>query len=215
MTYTPHGQHFIAGTKVATGTTFRSEPSHGPAHDFSAGTPELVDRACEAAEEAFWSFGYASREDRADFLRRIADEIEARAEAIREIASQETGLPEGRIDSERGRTTGQLRLFADHILKGDYLDRRHDAALPDRKPLPRPDMRLMQRPVGPVAVFGASNFPLAFSVAGGDTAAAFAAGCPVVVKGHSAHPGTGELVAEAIVAAVQHCGILTWFFLMF
>ncbi|WP_278360198.1 aldehyde dehydrogenase family protein, partial [Thalassospira xiamenensis] len=102
---------------------------------------------------------------------------------------------------------GQLRLFASHILAGDYLDRRHDEALPDRAPLPRPDLRLMQRPIGPVAVFGASNFPLAFSVAGGDTAAALAAGCPVVVKGHSAHPGTGEIVAQAIDVVVKACGI--------
>jgi NADP-dependent aldehyde dehydrogenase len=100
-----------------------------------------------------------------------------------------------------------LRLFAEHIRKGDYLDRRHDAALPDRKPLPRPDLRMMQRPIGPVAVFGASNFPLAFSTAGGDTAAALAAGCSVVVKGHGAHPGTGEIVAEAIHAAIVKCGM--------
>ncbi|WP_371734415.1 aldehyde dehydrogenase family protein [Thalassospira sp. B30-1] len=98
-------------------------------------------------------------------------------------------------------------MFASHILAGDYLDRRHDEALPDRAPLPRPDLRLMQRPIGPVAVFGASNFPLAFSVAGGDTAAALAAGCPVVVKGHSAHPGTGEIVAQAIDVVVKACGI--------
>ena len=100
-----------------------------------------------------------------------------------------------------------MRLFAAHIRKGDYLDPRRDAALPDRKPLPRPDIRLLQRPVGPVAVFGASNFPLAFSTAGGDTASALAAGCPVVVKGHSAHPGTGEIVAQAVDAAVKACGI--------
>ena len=104
---------------------------------------------------------------------------------------------------ERGRTTGQLKLFADHIEKGDFLDRRHDVPLPDRQPLPRPDIKLIQQPIGPVAVFGASNFPLAFSTAGGDTASALAAGCPVVVKGHSAHPGTGELVAQAIGAAIK------------
>jgi NADP-dependent aldehyde dehydrogenase len=108
---------------------------------------------------------------------------------------------------ERGRTTGQLRLFADHIEAGAHLDLRHDPALPDRQPLPRPDLRVMQKPVGPVAVFGASNFPLAFSVAGGDTASAFAAGCPVVVKGHEAHPATSEIVAEAIRAAIGAQGI--------
>jgi alpha-ketoglutaric semialdehyde dehydrogenase len=176
-----------------------ADPAHGPAHAFSVGTPALVDAPAKAAEAAFWSYGYSSREARAAFLNAIADEIEARADAITEIGTQETGLPEARLQGERGRTTGQLRLFAEHILKGDYLDRRHDAALPDRQPLPRPDLRMVQRPIGPVAVFGASNFPLAFSVAGGDTASALAAGCPVVVKGHSAHPGTSEIVAEAIM----------------
>jgi NADP-dependent aldehyde dehydrogenase len=111
------------------------------------------------------------------------------------------------LQGERGRTTGQLRLFADHIEAGAYLDRRHDEALPDRQPLPRPDLKMVQRPIGPVAVFGASNFPLAFSTAGGDTASALAAGCPVVVKGHPAHPGTGEIVAEAIHAAIARCGM--------
>ncbi|MBY6116096.1 aldehyde dehydrogenase (NADP(+)) [Mameliella alba] len=205
--FRPHGRHLIAGEWVDGETRFASEPAHGPAHDFSVGTPALVDRACAAAEEAFWSYGYSSRETRAAFLNAIADEIEARAEAITEIGTQETGLPEARLQGERGRTTGQLRLFASHILDGAYLDRRHDAALPDRQPLPRPDLKMVQRPIGPVAVFGASNFPLAFSTAGGDTASALAAGCPVVVKGHSAHPGTGEIVAEAIHAAIQKTGV--------
>lgn len=206
-TFTPHGKHLIAGEWVTGETTFRNEPVSGPVHEFSVGTPDLVNRACEAAEEAFWSYGYAGREERAAFLNTIADEIEARADAITEIGSRESGLPEARLQGERGRTTGQLRLFADHILKGDYLDRRHDVAMPDRAPLPRPDMKMVQRPIGPVAVFGASNFPLAFSTAGGDTAAALAAGCPVVVKGHSAHPGTGEVISEAIHAAIQKCGV--------
>ena len=203
--FTPHGKHLVAGEWVASDKTFSSDPAHGPAHEYCVGTPELVDRAVKAAEEAFATYGYSSRKDRAAFLNAIADEIEARAEAITEIGTQETGLPEARLQGERGRTTGQLRLFAEHILKGDYLDRRHDAALPDRAPAPRPDLKMMQRPIGPVAVFGASNFPLAFSTAGGDTAAALAAGCPVVVKGHSAHPGTGEIVAEAIAAAIVSC----------
>ncbi|MCX2723565.1 aldehyde dehydrogenase (NADP(+)) [Roseibium salinum] len=207
MTFTPHGKHLIAGQWVASEATFSSEPAHGQPHKFSVGTVEQVDAACRAAEEAFWSYGYSTREERAKFLNAIADEIEARADAITEIGTSETGLPEARLQGERGRTTGQLRLFASHILKGDYLDLRHDEALPDRKPLPRPDLKLVQRPIGPVAVFGASNFPLAFSTAGGDTAAALAAGCPVVVKGHSAHPGTGEIVAEAIAAAVKSCGL--------
>ncbi|NPD14719.1 aldehyde dehydrogenase (NADP(+)) [Xinfangfangia sp. D13-10-4-6] len=207
MSFTPHGKHLIAGEWVSGESRFTSEPAHGSAYEFSVGTVDLVNRAALAAEEAFWSYGWASREDRATFLETIADEIEARAEAITEIGSSETGLPAARLQGERGRTTGQLRLFAAHIRKGDYLDRRHDAALPDRQPLPRPDLKLLERPIGPVAVFGASNFPLAFSTAGGDTAAALAAGCPVVVKGHSAHPGTGEIIAEAVHAAIAKCGV--------
>lgn len=207
------GKHLIAGEWVSGENTFTSEPAHGPSHDFSVGTPQHVDDAVAAAEEAFLSFGWSAREERATLLRRIADEIDARGDAITEIGSQETGLPTARLEGERGRTTGQLRLFADHIEKGEYLDLRHDPALPDRAPLPRPDLRMIQRPIGPVAVFGASNFPLAFSTAGGDTAAALAAGCPVVVKGHSAHPGTGEIVAQAIDAALKaldmHPGIFS------
>ncbi|MFG6583463.1 aldehyde dehydrogenase (NADP(+)) [Sulfitobacter sp. 1A12779] len=207
MAFTPHGKHLIAGEWIATDDRFSSSPAHGPAHDFSVGTVELVDQACEAAEAAFWDYGYSSRATRAKFLNAIADEIDARGAEITEIGSQESGLPEARLEGERGRTVGQLRLFAAHIEKGDYLDRRFDAAMPDRQPAPRPAITMVQRPIGPVAVFGASNFPLAFSVAGGDTAAALAAGCPVVVKGHSAHPGTGEIVAEAIHAAVESCGM--------
>jgi NADP-dependent aldehyde dehydrogenase len=207
MAFTPNGKHLVAGQWLDGNGTFTSSPAHGPSHEFAVGTVELVNRAAEAAEEAFLSYGYSSRATRAAFLRAIADEIEARADAITEIGTQETGLPVARLQGERGRTTGQLRLFADHIEKGDYLDRRFDAALPDRQPAPRPEIRLIQRPIGPVAVFGASNFPLAFSTAGGDTAAALAAGCPVVVKGHSAHPGTGEIVAEAVLAAIQKTGV--------
>lgn len=206
MTFTPHGKHLIAGEWVAGDATFDSSPAHGPVHAFSVGTVELVDQACQAAEDAFISYGYSTREERAVFLNAIADEIDARGDAITEIGTQETGLPAARLQGERGRTVGQLRLFASHIRDGAYLDKRHDGALPDRAPLPRPDLKMVQRPIGPVAVFGASNFPLAFSTAGGDTAAALAAGCPVVVKGHSAHPGTGEIVAEAIHAAIQKTG---------
>ena len=207
LTFIPHGKHLIAGEWIDGDTTFSNAPAHGPSHSFSSGSLELIDRACQAAEEAFWSFGYSSRAERAALLNAIADEIEARGPQITEIGTRESGLPVARLEGERGRTTGQLRLFADHILKGDYLDRRHDPALPDRAPLPRPDLKMVQRPIGPVAVFGASNFPLAFSTAGGDTAAALAAGCPVVVKGHPAHPGTAEIVAEAIAAAIAAQGI--------
>ena len=113
----------------------------------------------------------------------------------------------GHREGERARTVGQLELFAEVVRRGEWLDLRIDPALPERVPLPRPDLRLRNIPLGPVAVFGASNFPLAFSVAGGDTASALAAGCPVVVKGHPAHPGTGELVGRAIQAAVAEAGL--------
>ena len=207
MTFTPHGDHWIAGKRVGASARFSSAPASGSTFEFSAGTPELVAEACAAAEAAFAGFAATSREARARLLTTIADEIDARGAQITEIGSAETGLPAARLEGERGRTTGQLRLFAEHVLKGDYLDRRHDAALPERQPLPRPDLRMMPRPVGPVAVFGASNFPLAFSTAGGDTAAALAAGCPVVVNAHSAHPGTGEIVAEAVQAAAEKCAM--------
>lgn len=201
------GKHLIAGQWVGDAETFENMPVSGAADAFAVGRPEHVDRAVQSAEAAFASYSRLSRAARGAFLRTIADEIEARGQAITAIGTRETGLPAARLDGERGRTTGQLRLFADHIDKGDYLDRRHDPALPDRQPLPRPDLRVMQQPVGPVAVFGASNFPLAFSVAGGDTASALASGCPVVVKGHSAHPGTGEIVAQAVLAAIEAHGI--------
>lgn len=202
-----NGNSLIAGEWLAGEGEFLSAPATGAPRTYSMGTANLVGQACVAAEEAFWSYGYTTREERAAFLDRIADEIEARGTQITEIGSAETGLPAARLEGERGRTTGQLRLFADHIRKGDYLDLRHDPALPDRQPLPRPDLKMAQRPIGPVAVFGASNFPLAFSTAGGDTAAALAAGCPVVVKGHTAHPGTGEIVAEAVDSARQACNL--------
>jgi NADP-dependent aldehyde dehydrogenase len=202
-----NGRHLIAGEWVGSDTTFENTPVDGAADHFAVGTPEHVDKAVRAAEQAFLSYGYSSRADRATFLRTIATEIDARGEDITAIGMRETGLPEVRLNGERGRTVGQLQLFADTIEAGDYLDRRHDEALPDREPLPRPDIRLMQRPIGPVAVFGASNFPLAFSAAGGDTAAALAAGCPVVVRGHSAHPGISDIVAQAFDAAIKTCGV--------
>ncbi len=202
-----NGKHLIAGEWVDGPTSFTNAPVRGDADSFAAGSPELVDRAVQAAEAAFWSYGYSSRAERATFLRTVADEIDTRGDDLTAQGMKETGLPEARLQGERGRTVGQLRLFADHIEAGDYLDRRHDAALPDRAPIPRPDIRVMQRPVGPVAVFGASNFPLAFSTAGGDTAAALAAGCPVVVKGHPAHPGVCDIVAQAFEAAIAKTGV--------
>ncbi|MDI4663471.1 aldehyde dehydrogenase (NADP(+)) [Xanthobacter autotrophicus] len=201
MTMIPTGGHLISGARVEGGEVFESSPVSGAPRRFFSATAAEVDAACRAAEAAFSSYGWTSRETRARFLDAIAAALEARGAEIVATAEAETGLPNARLTGELARTTGQLLLFARHIRDGAYLDRRHDAALPDRKPLPRPDLRLMQRPLGPVAVFGASNFPLAFSVAGGDTASALAAGCPVVAKGHPAHPGTSQIVAEAIAAA--------------
>jgi NADP-dependent aldehyde dehydrogenase len=166
-----------------------------------------VAAACAAAAEAFDVYRATDRETRAAFLERIAEEILAIGEPLIEAYVAESGLPRGRGEGERGRTVGQLRLFADVVRKGQWQQLRIDPAMPDRAPLPRPDLRLRMIPVGPVAVFGASNFPLAFSTAGGDTASALAAGCPVVVKGHPAHPITGSLVAAAITKAVRDAGL--------
>lgn len=203
----PKTQHLIAGKWTCGSETFKNAPVAGPAESFAKGSTAHVETAATAAEAAFADFAETSREDRADFLREIAARIDARGAAITDIATRETGLPEARLEAERGRTVGQLCLFADHVEAGDYLDRRHDPAWPDRQPVARPSLRMMQRPLGPVGIFGASNFPLAFSVAGGDTASALAAGCPVVVKGHEAHPGTSAVVAEAIGDAIAAAGL--------
>lgn len=174
---------------------------------FAVHGPADVEAACAAAEAAFDSYRATDRATRAAFLERIAEEIVAIGDVLIETAMRESGLPRARLEGERGRTVGQLRLFAQVVRDGHWMGLRIDPALPDRQPLPRPDLRLRMIPLGPVAVFGASNFPLAFSTAGGDTASALAAGCPVVVKGHPAHPATGALVAEAIRRAVAACGL--------
>ena len=174
---------------------------------FAIASEADVARACELAAQAFDVYRATSPEARATFLETIADNIMEIGDALIERANEESGLPVARLQGERARTVGQLRLFAQVVRAGEWLDLRIDPALPERKPMPRSDLRLRQIPLGPVAVFGASNFPLAFSVAGGDTASALAAGCPVVVKGHLAHPGTGELVGRAIRAAVAACGL--------
>jgi 2,5-dioxopentanoate dehydrogenase len=165
-----------------------------------------VNRACALADTASEAFDTLAPERRAQFLDAAAEEILAIGDELIVVAMAETGLPRARLEGERGRTVSQLRMFAAEVRRGDWLDVTIDPALPERVP-PRADLRRMNCPLGPVAVFGASNFPLAFSVAGGDTAAAFAAGCPVVVKGHPAHPGTGELVARAVLLAVAQCGL--------
>lgn len=157
--------------------------------------------AIEGAARAARPYAQLHPHQRADFLAAIADQLESLGDPLLERASAESGLPMARLTGERGRTCGQLRLFARLVREGSWVDARINPALPDRQPLPRPDIRRMLVPLGPVVIFGASNFPLAFSVAGGDTASALAAGCPVVVKAHPAHPGTSELVGRAIQTA--------------
>jgi NADP-dependent aldehyde dehydrogenase len=166
-----------------------------------------VHQAVAAAAAAAPVFAATTLEQRAAFLELCADEIMALGDALPERVALETGYPKARGEGERARTVNQLRLFASSIRSGEYLNIRIDTALPERQPLPRPDLRYTNQPIGPVVVFGASNFPLAFSVAGGDTAAALAAGCPVIVKGHNSHPGTCELVARALHNAVQKSGL--------
>ncbi|MEK5760218.1 aldehyde dehydrogenase (NADP(+)), partial [Acinetobacter variabilis] len=161
----------------------------------------------EAAHTAFKTYRHTSPEQRAVFLEAIADELDALGEDFLNTISLETALPIARLQGERGRTSGQMRLFAKVLRRGDFLGARIDTALPDRQPLPRPDLRQIKIGVGPVAVFGASNFPLAFSTAGGDTASALAAGCSVVVKAHSGHMATADYVAQAIERAVEKTGM--------
>ncbi|MDN3557006.1 aldehyde dehydrogenase (NADP(+)) [Halomonas maura] len=172
---------------------------------YAAGGKPEVERACELAWAAFETYRETGLEARATFLETVADEIEAIGDDLIARAMAESGLPRARLEGERGRTCGQLRLFASVVRAGEWLDVRLDPALPERTPMPRVDLRQRHIALGPVAVFGASNFPLAFSVAGGDTASALAAGCPVVVKAHSAHPGTSELVGRAVQRAVARC----------
>ncbi|MDZ4267621.1 MAG: aldehyde dehydrogenase (NADP(+)) [Mycobacterium sp.] len=205
------GQMIIAGTPVrGTGEEIRGfDPAAGRSLEpaYRHGDPTHAEAACAAAAEAFAPYRATTSEQRAQFLEAIAANIEAVGEPLIARAVAETGLPQARITGEVGRTTGQLRLFAAVLREGSWNGARIDTALPDRTPLPRPDIRQRFIPLGPVAVFSASNFPLAFSVAGGDTASALAAGCPVVVKAHDAHPGTSELVARAISDAVAETGM--------
>lgn len=174
---------------------------------FGSSSAAEIDRACLLADAAFDSYRATTQTSRAAFLRAIARGIVALGDVLIERAQAETGLPRARLEGERGRTCGQLEMFAQVVEDGRWMGATVDPALPERKPLPRPDLRLRRIPLGPVAVFGASNFPLAFSVAGGDTASALAAGCPVVVKAHPAHPGTSELVGRVVRQAVAECGL--------
>lgn len=190
---------------TAPGTFRAHNPVTGEALEplFHSAPPEEVEQAAKLAHEAFESYSRLPGREKGKFLRAIAANIESIAEELIERCALETALPKARLQGETARTVNQLRLFAQLVEEGSWLMARIDRADPDRKPLPKPDIRSLLRPLGPVVVFGASNFPLAFSVAGGDTASALAAGNPVIVKGHSAHPGTGEMVGRAVQQAVR------------
>jgi len=170
---------------------------------FIPATAEELELAVHLSAEAFEVYQRVSGRERGAFLRTIAAKIESIAAEIVERAAQETALPQGRLQAETGRTCAQLRLFAQVADEGSWVQARIDHPDPNRKPAPKPDIRSMLRPLGPVVVFGASNFPLAFSVAGGDTASALAGGNTVIVKAHAAHPGTSELVGRAIQEAFE------------
>ncbi len=206
-----HGRSFIGGILVEESVaTFRAispldnRPLDPEFHECALGA---VAEALMRAEEAFPVYARITPNARAAFLERIAEEIARTGDALIDRAHRETGLSAERLVGERGRTVNQLRLFAGVVRDGSWCDARIDRAMPERQPLPRLDIRRMLAPLGPVIVFGASNFPLAFSVAGGDTASALAAGCPVIVKAHRGHPGTSEIVAAAIVRAVEASGL--------
>lgn len=205
------GQSIIAGSPVTgtDGSTRAVNPATGETLEPAFGLVSLqqLDEAAAAAEAAFDTYRATSPEQRAAFLDLIADYIDALGSELTERGVAETGLPAARLEGERGRTVGQLRLFAGVVRQGDHIQARIDPAQPDRAPLPRADIRQRHIALGPVAVFGASNFPLAFSTAGGDTASALAAGCPVIVKAHNAHPGTAELVGSAVARAVRDSGL--------
>ncbi len=206
MSFNITGEALIGGVAVkGTGANFEAWDPAARAHiapSFQTVDASQIDEACRLAEAAFDTYRATTDSERAAFLDTIAEQILAIGDELIVRAMSESGLPRVRLEGERGRTVGQLKLFAGLLREGSWTDARLDTALPDRTP-PRPDLRLRMIGLGPVAVFGASNFPLAFSVAGGDTASALAAGCPVVLKAHPAHPGTSELVARAIVKAVE------------
>lgn len=206
-----HGKNFIGAKLSALGAASISgyDPKLGQKLDplFHEATPEEIDAALDLAASAYTEFRQRSGEDAAVLLEKIIAELRASAEELIARAVAESGLPADRITGELGRTTGQLQMFANLAREGSWVDARIDNADPDRKPLPKPDVRRMLIPIGPVVVFGASNFPLAFSVAGGDTASALAARNPVVCKAHPAHPGTSEIAAAAIRRAANACGL--------
>lgn len=203
------GHSFIGNSRSneSSGTFTVTNATTGEALEttFYSATTNDLEKAVSLATVASQTYSKIEPKTRAKFLRTIAEKINAAGPDITPRMMAESGLPEPRCEGERGRTVGQLNMFADLIEEGSWVDARIETAQPDRAPIPKPDLRSMRRPLGPVAVFCASNFPLAFSVAGGDTASALAAGCPVIVRAHSAHAGTAEIVASAIQTAVAEC----------
>ncbi len=193
----------LSGNGTKTYKTFNPLLNIENEQEFVEASTEEINEAVFLASDAYIAYNQISREEKAAFLNAIADEILALDDELIQMYCSESGLPEGRAKGERGRTVGQLRAFAALVEEGSWVDATIDTALPDRTPVPKPDLRKMMVPLGSVVVFGASNFPLAFSTAGGDTAAALAAGCPVIVKSHPMHAGTGELVASAIIKAAE------------
>ena len=205
-----NGNQLIGNSESAEGdSTFNAiNPGTGDTLEpaFHEATQGEIDKALELAKGAAPFLRNASGSDRKRLLDAIAEEMEADAEAIKDRVGAETGYPQPRLDGEFGRTVMQLRVFGKVAEEGDWVGPRIDTAIPDREPLPKPDLRRMLVPVGPVVIFGASNFPLAISVAGGDPASALAAGCPIVTKGHPSHPGSSELVARAMLRGVEKAG---------
>ncbi|WP_250433210.1 aldehyde dehydrogenase (NADP(+)) [Hanstruepera flava] len=205
------GKNYIGNKLSARGSkTFRTfNPQTNSENDtvFTEATTDEIDEAVSLASEAFKTYCNISGEIKANFLNAIADNIMDLGDTLIKTYCSESGLPEGRAKGERGRTVGQLQMFANLVKEGSWVEASIDTGIPEREPAPKPDLRKMHIPLGPVVVFGASNFPLAYSTAGGDTAAALAAGCPVLVKSHPMHAGTGELVASAIVKAAQKTGM--------
>jgi len=201
------GKNYLGNQLSATGSktykTFNPQLNIENEYTFFEATSNEINEAVEIAAKAFKSFRHTSGAQKAKFLNAIADEILALDDKLISVYCAESGLPEGRAKGERGRTIFQLRSFAELVADGSWVEATIDTAIPDRQPMPKSDIRKINIPLGPVVVFGASNFPLAYSTAGGDTAAALASGCPVIVKSHPMHAGTGELVASAIIKAAE------------
>ncbi|KIC01739.1 aldehyde dehydrogenase [Flavobacterium sp. JRM] len=201
------GKNYIGSKLKADGTktykTINPQLNIENPWTFTEATPEEIDEAVALANDAFKVYRNCPAQKKADFLNAIAEEILALGDELLEVYCTESGFPKGRAEGERGRTIFQLRSFANMLAEGSWVEATIDTAIPDRQPLPKDDLRKMLVPLGPVVVFGSSNFPFAFSTAGGDTASALAAGCPVIVKSHSMHIGTGEMVASAVIKAAK------------